>query len=273
MDMQQVTRTAAETSGIQGHSQQNPQYLLNEGSLQHVVGLPSTSALNIRPPLGHRRGPSDLDAFRASFQHSPLLRHTHPAPPGFRTHHSMNQTTNFPLQSPTLPPAVQQQSLNTYGLASGNFANHRSQSQSSIPAQFLRPLPPAQANSLPSMDNTRVARTERLRSMASGVPSPLPRADNLPEHPSDQNWRPTGRMRGSLTGSDYSAVISHYMAPSTPSTAAAAAARAPLSSQARSASDQVSVLIANNLMAHGAGNHQANFSQDNLSAQQGDSRI
>jgi E3 SUMO-protein ligase PIAS1 len=36
-------------------------------------------------------------------------------------------------------------------------------------------------------------------------------SDGLPEHPVDENWRPTGRMRGSLTGSAYDKAIDRYL--------------------------------------------------------------
>jgi E3 SUMO-protein ligase PIAS1 len=36
-------------------------------------------------------------------------------------------------------------------------------------------------------------------------------SDGPPEHPVDENWRPTGRMRGSLTGSAYDKAIDRYL--------------------------------------------------------------
>lgn len=259
MDMQQVTRTAADTLGVQDYTQQNSPYLPNnEGSLQHMVGLPSTGALNNRSPAGHRRGLSDLDSLRSLIQPSPFSRHSVAPPPGFR-HHPMNQPAMAPSQSPAPPPAARPASQNAFA---GNFPIHNSLIQSPLPPHLLRGQPMPAANSPTARDNARVLGAERWRSMTSGVPSPLSRADSLPELPSD--WRPTGRMRGSLTGSDYSAVIRNYMPPSNQS----AAARAPLSSQPPSAADQISGLIANNFMTH-----QANFSQDNLGSQQGGARI
>lgn len=51
-------------------------------------------------------------------------------------------------------------------------------------------------------------------SVPTGVASSTPQvgiSDGLPELPVDENWRPTGRMRGSLTGSAYSKAIDRYM--------------------------------------------------------------
>ncbi|KAK8955234.1 hypothetical protein KSP40_PGU015139 [Platanthera guangdongensis] len=259
----------ASHQGLGDYIPQNPPYLPNnEGSLQHMVGLPSTGAVNNRSPVGHRRGLSDLDSLRNLIQPSPLLRHSVPTQAGFR-HHPMNQPTIAPPHSPAPPPAVRQAPQNAFTLPSGNFPIHNTVTQSPLPPHLLRAQPTPAASSLPARDNTRVIGADRFRSMTGGMPSPLSRADSLPELPLEQNWRPTGRMRGSLTGSDYSAVIRNYMPPSNQS----AAARTPLSSQPPSAPDQVSGLMANNFTAHGAGNHQANFIQDNLGARQGDARI
>ncbi|KAL6898095.1 hypothetical protein ACP4OV_006691 [Aristida adscensionis] len=60
----------------------------------------------------------------------------------------------------------------------------------------LRPTPRLQCPSVPT------------------VPTATPLAvasDDLPEIPVDENWCPTGRMRGSLTGSAYSSAIRRYL--------------------------------------------------------------
>ncbi|XP_020598326.1 uncharacterized protein LOC110037926 [Phalaenopsis equestris] len=234
--------------------------------MQQAVGLPSPSTLNSRSPFSHRRGPSDIDALRASLQPSPFSRNPLQTPPGFRTHLPMSQASSISLQSPSLPSVVRQPSQNTIGLAAGNFANQRSLAQASLPPQFSRSLSTSASNLPASWENSRVVGTDRWRSMTGGTPSPLQRSDGLPELPSEQNWRPIGRMRGSLTGSDYSAVISNYMPPLNQT-----ATGRPSSSLSNS--DQFSALIANNLLSHGVLNHQINPSQDNFSTQQGDTRI
>ncbi|KAH0449471.1 hypothetical protein IEQ34_020163 [Dendrobium chrysotoxum] len=258
MDMQQGIRTA-DTSAMQDH-------ILNEAVLQQGIGLPSPSTLNGRSPFSHRRGPTDVDAFRASLQSSPFSRNSLQTPPGFRSHQSMSQAMNLPSQSPSLPSVVRQASHNTIGLAASNFGNQRNHTQASLPPQSLRSLPTSTANSMQSRENSRVVGADRWRSLTGGMPSPLSRPEGIPELPHEQNWRPTGRMRGSLTGSDYSAVISNYMPPLNQSGTARP-------STVPSSSDQVSALIANNLMTRGAVNHQTSSSQDNVGSQQGDARI
>lgn len=50
-------------------------------------------------------------------------------------------------------------------------------------------------------------------SVTTGVTSStqVGNSDGLPELPVDENWRPTGMMRGSLTGSAYSRAIDRYL--------------------------------------------------------------
>ncbi|KAI0491870.1 hypothetical protein KFK09_026131 [Dendrobium nobile] len=260
MDMQQGIRIA-DTSAMQDH-------ILNEAVLQQGIGLPSPRTLNSRSPFSHRRGPSDVDTFRSSLQPSPFSRNSLQTPPGFRSPQSMSQAMNLPSQSPSLPSAVRQASHNTIGLAASNFGNQRNHhAQASLPPESLRSLSTSTANLMQSRDNSRVLGTDRWRSLTTGgMPSPLSRSEGIPELPHEQNWRPTGRMRGSLTGSDYSAVISNYMPPLNQSGTARP-------STVPSSSDQVSALIANNLMARGAVNHQTSSSQDNVGSQLGDARI
>lgn len=58
---------------------------------------------------------------------------------------------------------------------------------------------------------------------------------NVAERPLDKNWRPTGQMRGSLTGSAYSAALTQYKPPTTQTKQA----RPPTSSAVPSASVQL----------------------------------
>ncbi|KAA8520878.1 hypothetical protein F0562_011551 [Nyssa sinensis] len=46
---------------------------------------------------------------------------------------------------------------------------------------------------------------------STGVAQPVTRADSLVDLPAEQNWRPTGRMRGSLSGRAYSAALSQFI--------------------------------------------------------------
>ncbi|KAL0905865.1 hypothetical protein M5K25_024310 [Dendrobium thyrsiflorum] len=252
MDMQQGIRTA-DTSAMQDH-------ILNEAVLQQGIGLSSPRTFNSRLPFSHR----------ASLQSSPFSRNPLQTPPGFRSHQSMSQAMNLPSQSPSLSPSlpsvVRQASHNTIGLAASNFGTQRNHTQASLPPESFRSLSTSTANSMQSRENSRVVGTDRWRSLTGGMPSPLSRPEGIPELPHEQNWRPTGRMRGSLTGSDYSAVISNYMPPLNQSGTARP-------STVPSSSDQVSALIANNLMARGTVNHQTSSIQDNVGSQQGDGRI
>lgn len=106
-------------------------------------------------------------------------------------------------------------------------ASHSSQVQqpSTNPAHST----PGQTSCNILLSAQRVAQATTSQSLTARLPStretsfppldiggPLPSVlDHLSEFPIEQNWRPTGRMRGSLTGSAYQSALNQYMATQT----------------------------------------------------------
>ncbi|KAF9612756.1 hypothetical protein IFM89_003766 [Coptis chinensis] len=76
------------------------------------------------------------------------------------------------------------------------------------------------------------------------------RSNILNELPSDQNWRPAGRMRGVLSGQAYSAALSQYMVQ--PTQSVQAPSPPPHTAPPFSVSQQLQILISNNINSHGS---------------------
>ncbi|KAG0500427.1 hypothetical protein HPP92_000499 [Vanilla planifolia] len=251
MDMHQVAR-AVVTAVTQDLGPQSNPYVLNSAARQQVAGLPSPSSINPRPLLSQRTGPNNLDALRTTMQPPSYFQNPLQTPPAFRTQPSISQAANIPSFSPTPLPPVRLTSP-------ANFMNHLNPTQANHLAQLLR----SQTSSA-AREGSRVLGADRWRSLTGLTPSLHSRTDGIPVLP-EQNWRPTRRMRGSLTGSEYSAVLNHYMAPSSQF-----AGTRPL---ATSAAEQVSVMIANNLTSQVTGNHRSGFEPGELGTQRGDATI
>lgn len=97
------------------------------------------------------------------------------------------------------------------------------------PVQLSRPAPPHSANT----GLSRPSLTGDQRGSAAGtVPVDLP---------SDQDWRPTGRMRGSLSGRAYNEALEQYIIRPTQQ----AQAQAPRPSVPPNISPQLQALMAN----------------------------
>ncbi|XP_043696227.1 E4 SUMO-protein ligase PIAL1-like isoform X3 [Telopea speciosissima] len=184
-------------------------------SLPQVVGLPATSQV-----AGALRSSSQL---------------THQQPPNSRLPH-------FPRTQ------VQQGGIRGVGLATGSTTN-----------QHLLPmsagLRTAQMARLPTLSvQLQSPRTGSSLAMpvdeqgGGNVVQPVSRADELVELSSEHNWRPSGRMRGSLTGPAYSAALSQYMGQPNP---AQVSGQPPNQSSSPSGPSQLHVLITNGINAHG----------------------
>ncbi|KAF5730035.1 putative RING/U-box superfamily protein [Tripterygium wilfordii] len=78
----------------------------------------------------------------------------------------------------------------------------------SVPAQIqmVRPV-----SSYPMNPDEARASIVDQRGSLGGRMHPVSRADDLVDLPSEQNWRPVSRMRGSLSGRAYSAALSQFM--------------------------------------------------------------
>ncbi|XP_039055996.1 E4 SUMO-protein ligase PIAL2 isoform X2 [Hibiscus syriacus] len=96
---------------------------------------------------------------------------------------------------------------------------------SSIPTRFRatqmagqpRPAAPYPGN----VDGSRIAAVDQRLNMGGSASAATSRADTSADLGSDQNWQPTGRMRGSLAGRAYSEALTHMMIQPTQSTQAA----------------------------------------------------
>ncbi|XP_019052072.1 PREDICTED: E4 SUMO-protein ligase PIAL1-like isoform X2 [Nelumbo nucifera] len=99
--------------------------------------------------------------------------------------------------------------------------------------------------------NTDGLRMGEQRGSMKAMVQPVSTAGSSEELPSEQNWRPTGRMRGSLAGRAYSAAIGHLMIQ--PTQTQPSQAPLPPSNQISAPADttQLQVLIANSINAHG----------------------
>ncbi|KAL3498910.1 hypothetical protein ACH5RR_041642 [Cinchona calisaya] len=82
------------------------------------------------------------------------------------------------------------------------------------------------------------------RGSAGGTSLPVPRSDVSVNLPPDQDWRPTGRMRGSLSGRAYSEALSQYIIQPTQQTQSARPPPNATSNQSN-ASAQLQILMAN----------------------------
>ncbi|KAF9606250.1 hypothetical protein IFM89_024071 [Coptis chinensis] len=76
------------------------------------------------------------------------------------------------------------------------------------------------------------------------------RSNVLNELPSGQNWRPAGRMRGALSGQAYSAALNQYMVQ--PTQSVQATSPPPHTALPFSVSQQLQILISNNINSHGS---------------------
>ncbi|PKA64724.1 E3 SUMO-protein ligase SIZ2 [Apostasia shenzhenica] len=266
LDVQQIRRIA-DTSTMQDNSQAQlcHHHVVNAANLQQTVGLPSPNLTSGRSPaLSQRRARSDLDALRASLQPSLYIPNSHRTPPGFRPRYPMAEPTNLHFSRPSVSSALHPASPNTVSSGTSNLSNPRNH------AQALRPiLPVSTVNLHLSREGLRVVGADRWRNLTGGSSSSPSRSDVLPELPSEQNWRPTGRMRGSLTGNEKTAILSHFLAPLTTQSAATEPS---LPSHPPSTFD-TALVASNNLMAYGSLNQQANLRQNNLGDQLGSTRI
>ncbi|KAL4339682.1 hypothetical protein GQ457_08G032210 [Hibiscus cannabinus] len=115
------------------------------------------------------------------------------------------------------------------GYAAGNVNSNRFVAASQRPTQMARQPPmvvvqtqtPRAAPSYAgNVDGRRISAVEKRLNMG-GLAPVTSRADTSADLASEQNWRPSGRMRGSLTGRVYSEALNQMMIQPTQSTQAA----------------------------------------------------
>ncbi|KAG1335114.1 putative E4 SUMO-protein ligase PIAL2 [Cocos nucifera] len=251
MEIEQLSSTSdAVSSSLHLHTvTQDHQYTLNP-ALHQVVGLPAPYLTSTRAPADQQRG---VGAYRATLHPVSELQNPHQIL-NQRTHQITCQSGNIP-QFTRVPPTmqVQQASQNAVGAAAGSSGSNRNILSAQLAAQVTR----LQAGAAAVHPHIPRAAPSNPASADRGPALSLARSDGLPELPSEQNWRPTGRMRGSLTGSAYSAALSQYLVPPTQSLQV----RLPVTTVPISTSDRLSVLLANSINAHGPLTQQANLRQ------------
>ncbi|TYH58342.1 hypothetical protein ES332_D08G147800v1 [Gossypium tomentosum] len=169
-------------------------------------------------------------------------------PPGFRAEYQnphLQQALNTRLSQPRSPspglirspsPILRAQAQQGaaqvgVGYTAGNVNSNptRFMAASQRTTQMARQPPmvavqtqtPRAASSYPgNVDGSRASAVEQRLNMG-GVAPAASRPDTSADLASEQNWRPTGRMRGSLTGRVYSESLSQMMIQPTQSTQAA----------------------------------------------------
>ncbi|KAL5199995.1 hypothetical protein ABZP36_021198 [Zizania latifolia] len=125
----------------------------------------------------------------------------------------MNQLGQAVPQASTAPQVLSTQpgSTSTFGLHihSHLFSVQRNQAMRTQPVSrpTILQAPSRVMSSIPS-----------ATSLTPGAPPPTGASDGFPELPVDESWRPSGRMRGSLTGSAYSVAIGRYLSNAGPQT-------------------------------------------------------
>ncbi|KAF0901564.1 hypothetical protein E2562_003538 [Oryza meyeriana var. granulata] len=164
------------------------------------IGITAQNFMGTRPPSG---GPGQA-----------IGANSHGASPAQQSHHVdrllvnslMNQLGQAAVtQASTAPQVLPTQSGSTSTISSqirGNlFPAQRSQVMrtQAVPRPTISQAP----SRAPSPFLQTTVRT-------SSTPPPITTSDDLPELPVDESWRPSGQMRGSLTGEAYSVAIGRY---------------------------------------------------------------
>ncbi|XP_058096138.1 E4 SUMO-protein ligase PIAL1-like isoform X2 [Magnolia sinica] len=195
-------------------------------------------------------------SYGASIGVSPGHQNTHHQRSAhLRVPQTISQPANVVQQFSRFPSMhVQPSAQGVVGLAAAGTTDHHTRlmiphhpSQMARPTGVTSQLQTARsASSYTAPDGFRLSFGEHRRNLGSGTQS-IPIAESFPEMPSEQNWRPTGRMRGSLAGRAYSAALSQFMVqPTNP-----VQARAPITTMAAISSEQLQVHISNSIHANG----------------------
>ncbi|XP_038683934.1 E4 SUMO-protein ligase PIAL2-like isoform X2 [Tripterygium wilfordii] len=190
-----ITRTPVAVQALPALSQTNaPQQRARSG--YSAQSLASQASLPVAPSANNYRLISDG---------APSLLHQHTAAQNV----SLQDCTFIPGQSVQQNAGIQ--ASNPFPCAyrrSTEFQNPHLQQALNPRSQspFLRPVTSYPIN----QDGARASTAEQWGSIG-GTLRPVSRADGLVDLPSEQNWRPVGRMRGSLSGQAYSAALSQYL--------------------------------------------------------------
>ena len=215
----QFSRSLTSSVPVSGQSIQHVAGLPKPAQGQHTRLIPTPSAgvegvngVTERDRQFSRSLTSSVPVSGQSIQHVAGL----PKP---RTAPAMNHQQNIVHPSINVRPSinvqpVQLQPRSSGGQVSGSVSNRQSphaaalRSPPSVPVQ-LRPTRTAFSVGMVA-EQLRTAGEQRRNMVGTVWPNPSP--DASPALPTDnENWRPSGRMRGSLTGEAYSAALSQFM--------------------------------------------------------------
>ncbi|KAJ6818380.1 E4 SUMO-protein ligase PIAL2-like isoform X2 [Iris pallida] len=217
MELQQYLRTP-DLSMIQDRDHQNQPHI-RSAAWQQAAALPTSNPISTRVPPIQSRGAGAYRVSQPPFDAKDARRHLYNS---LRSQYT-NQSSSGTLRS---NPGL------TLGASRELPGQHVAQ-------QLVSPVGGA-ANTTQASRIAPSGMTMASSPRLSSTEEP----QNMTELQPDQNWRPTGRMRGSLTGSAYSAALNQYLTPTqlTP--------RPPVPSVVPSISDQLPELNANTLSAH-----------------------
>ncbi|XP_038987100.1 uncharacterized protein LOC103709002 isoform X2 [Phoenix dactylifera] len=186
-------------------------------SITQVVGLPALDQLGLRTLVDQQ---TRLGAYRAPLQPLSDIQNSHHQLRSLRTHQSMSHSTDILPQSSCIPSMQGcQASLNATVASSGSLSNGSNHLLDAHHAVHIRPhsglaLPCTSRSGLSfqaTAGGFRRASNEQLQNTYGGLEA-VAGFDSFAESPSERNWQPMGRMRGSLTGEAYSAALRHYAA-------------------------------------------------------------
>nr|XP_016457245.1 PREDICTED: E4 SUMO-protein ligase PIAL2-like isoform X2 [Nicotiana tabacum] len=229
-------------------SAMNP--LLHTGPSVATQGLPTVSlnGSNVRCDLErHQCSIPDLDLLQARMTSSALPQKRFVAPlqpsqqvvgrqtPNLRTPYPMSQSEDLTRQATldrweALKKGSSQGVTRATGLAGGQHTRVVATQQTT---QVVRP-----AQSPGNSDGFRTPLAWDHRGNTGGT-TPVTRTDSSGDVQLDPNWRPTGRMRGSLSGRAYSEALNQYILQPTQQ------AQAPRPSVPPNLSPQLQVFLAN----------------------------
>nr|XP_019706698.1 E4 SUMO-protein ligase PIAL2 isoform X2 [Elaeis guineensis] len=201
-------------SQIQDHE---GQYNILNPAFQLVVGLPALDQVGMRTLADQQ---TRLGTYRAQPQTLSDIHNSHHQLRSLRTHQSMSHCTDMLPQSSCIPSMQAcQASQNATAMSSGSLSNDWNQLLDAHHAMQIRPrsgmVLPCTSRSGLSFQATaggfRRASNEQLQNTFGGRQA-VAGFNSFVESPTELNWQPMGRMRGSLTGEAYSAALRHYAA-------------------------------------------------------------
>ncbi|CAA7402709.1 unnamed protein product [Spirodela intermedia] len=185
-------------SAFQYCDSQHPRYTMNPATL-NVGGLPAQNPVNSRSLPSQQRGEGSLGThLQGGGQTTQQPYHN------LWLQQAMNQGPSIaPLSRLPPAPVHQQTTQSAINPVAGGTVNNIQ-----VPALQTPRMPSFLSGA--ALDSFVGSGGENARSLGEVTPEGLGRSGGAGEATAEQSWRPSGRMRGSLTGSEYSSALSHY---------------------------------------------------------------